>query len=282
MGFSKKAKTLAVVLTGGVLIFSGSVYAATGSNTVATVATATRQFATRMFNTTSSTSSAITDRATLEAQEATDFKAQLTAAVAANVITQAESDSIYTFFTNAEANEATTGAGIKGKTDIFTDLVSNNVITQAKATALRAFFNSQGEAQELTDTKTRLTAYVTDGTITQAQFDKIVTAFTALESQEQAAMANGTFTPGSQTAFLAALVSNGTITQAQSDKIATVFERGGRPPMGGGNGFEGGKGGRGMKGGRGGHGGSGQAPFGDSTTKAGVTATANSNPTVNG
>jgi len=161
--------------------------------------------------------------------------AELKAAVTANVITQAENDSI-TAYIKAQK--------VAPKTDLFSALVTKNILTQAKADALKAFFETQREQKEQAALKARLDKLVTKTTITQAQEDKIIAAVNAAQAARKAAFDKAaTMSKADAKTYLdnfrktqvnplKALVTDGTLTQKQANKVAKVLHHGMGPEFG--------------------------------------------------
>lgn len=174
-------------------------------------------------------------------------------AVTANIITQTESDKITAYFksqmpsTAKQDTKPTAKPDNKGtaKPDVYSELVSKGILTQAKADALKAYEDAQRQAQEKQELTSRLSTYVTNKTITQAQADKIVTAVMAEQANKKAEMDKvASMTEAQRKAYfdsqkstqanlLTALVKDGTITQAQADKLTSVIGRGGNDRFGG-------------------------------------------------
>ena len=174
-------------------------------------------------------------RGASDAEMAARMAEDLKAAVAVNVITQAESDGITAFLTADKA---------KPKAGLFADLVTNGILTQEKADTLQANFEAQRELKHQEELNTALDKFVADNTITQEQADKITAAINAAEAARKAArdavaamskadrktyMDNLRDTQGKP---LAALVADGTITQAQADTIGKELRQGRGPDDG--------------------------------------------------
>lgn len=168
---------------------------------------------------------------------------RLKAAVAANIITQAESDKITTYITaQEESKSAAPKTGVKPdshkRPDLFAKLVTNNILTQEKADALKISFKNQRAAEEKQRLETSLQGFVTDKTITKEQSTKIINALTAFKDSRKSAIEKASsMTEAERKAYfeslkesyvdpLKTLVNDGTITQAQADKLASIFHRG--------------------------------------------------------
>lgn len=213
-----------------------------------------------------------------------DIKSILDALVKAGTVTQAVEDKVNAYFTQLEADrkaemdkiskmtaaERKTYMDNKVKTqkqDPLTDMVTKGTLTQAEANTLKTALPQRPDPQGFqkgargngpgfgnpnpADMKQKLDTLVTAGTITQAIEDKVISAYTQMDTDRKAEMDKiKNMTEAERKTYmdskantqrqdpLAALVKGGTLTQAQADAINKL-----QPAHHGGFGGHGGHGG---------------------------------------
>jgi len=198
-----KTKLIAVVVTGGVVLSSGSL-AFAASNSKETTTTANTIAQSHKFG---------GDAKCNGVGMGAKFEAQLKAAVTANVITQVESDNILAYRATLKGNEQKPVKTDRG--DIFSALVTNKIITQAKADALKANIQAQNTLEEKQNIDTKLKAFVADKIITQDQADKLAT-ISHKGGMEQDCIKDKDVEFETQ---LKSAVTSNVITQEDNDKI---------------------------------------------------------------